>query len=615
MLTEPQLGENARWKQRFRAPDVWWTRIARANPARGLAITNPSGQYELYAWDVPGGTLRQLTQRPGGTIFGELSGDGRYVYFHDDREGNEIGHYVRIPFAGGEPQDLTPDLPPYSSWAWSSSPSGSHFGFMAADAQGYHIYSIEMAADGQAGTPRRLFHSGKLAMGPIFSYGGEMAVVASTDRAAKLHYSLLAVDSAGGEPIAELWDGGGTSVEAAVFAPRPGDYRLAGTTDRSGVKRPLVWNPRTGERLDLELPDLAGDVFPADWSPDGTQLLLCQFAQAVQQLYLYDLGSGACLKLNHPGGTFELEAGSGIYFGPGGEILAHWQDAAHPLHLIALDGRTGEQTRTVLPAGDVPPCRPWRCITFPSSDGQEIQGWLGLPEGDGPFPTILHTHGGPTVVATDAFAPASQMWMDHGFALLTINYRGSITFGREFQDKICGNVGYWEMEDVAAAQRWLVKEGIARRDAILLTGRSYGGYNTLLGLSKWPDLWAGGMAVVAIADWALTYEDAADTLKGYDVTLFGGTPQQVPQRYRTSSPITYAERLQAPLLIIQGRNDTRTPSRQMEVYEQKLRALGKPLEMHWYDAGHSGEGVERDIQDCEIMLRFAYRQLGERRSG
>jgi len=217
--------------------------------------------------------------------------------------------------------------------------------------------------------------------------------------------------------------------------------------------------------------------------------------------------------------------------------------------------------------------------------------------------------GGPTMVMTGAFSPVSQMWMDHGFAFLTINYRGSTTFGREFQEKIWGNIGYWEMEDVAAAHRWLVKEGIAQPDAILLTGRSYGGYNTLMGLSKWPDLWAGGMAVVAIADWAMTYEDAADTLKGYDVALFGGTPQEKPDQYRISSPITYAQHIQAPLLIIQGRNDTRTPSRQVEVYEQKLKALGKSIEVHWYDSGHSGAGVERDIEDCEIMLQFAHRVL------
>jgi dipeptidyl aminopeptidase/acylaminoacyl peptidase len=118
------------------------------------------------------------------------------------------------------------------------------------------------------------------------------------------------------------------------------------------------------------------------------------------------------------------------------------------------------------------------------------------------------------------------------------------------------------------------------------------------------------MALVAVADWATMYEDSADTLKGYQVALFGGTPQEKPEQYRTSSPITYAANVKAPVLIIQGRNDTRTPSRPVEMYEQKLKALGKSVEVHWFEAGHLGAGVERDIQNFEIMLRFAYRVLG-----
>lgn len=610
MLTNLQLDDNAPWKQRFRAPIVVWTQIAPANPARGLAIKNTTGKYQLYAWDVPSGVLRQLTERPAGILFGALSGDGRYVYYLDDKQGNEIGHFVRIPFENGEAQDLTPSLPPYSSFAFASSGSGSHFGFMAADADGFHIYSLETKANGELGVPGRLFHSRKIAFGPTYSYAGEVALVATTDRATLQHYNLLAFDTASGAQIAELWDGPGTSVEPLGFSPQPGDLRMAGTTNRSGVKRPFIWNPQTNERVDLDFPALTGEVFPLDWSADGKRLLLCQFTQAVQQLYLYELTTQTLTRLNHPGGTFGFFASSGTYFGPEGEIFAQWQDAAHPSQLIALDGQTGEITRTVLVAGEVPPGRMWKSITFPSSDGQMIQGWLGLPDGTGPFPTILHTHGGPEAVITEMYAPGSQGWMDHGFAFLTINYRGSTTFGREFQEKIWGDVGHWEMEDVAAARQWLVKEGISQPDAIFLTGGSYGGYNTLMALGKWPDLWAGGMALVVVADWAMMYEDAAETLRGYIVALFGGTPQEKPEQYRISSPITYAENVKAPVLIIQGRSDTRTPARPAEVYEQKLRALGKSVEMHWFEAGHLGAGVEQDIQNFETMLRFVNRILG-----
>jgi dipeptidyl aminopeptidase/acylaminoacyl peptidase len=86
-----------------------------------------------------------------------------------------------------------------------------------------------------------------------------------------------------------------------------------------------------------------------------------------------------------------------------------------------------------------------RTVSFTSTDGQEIRGWLGVPDGDGPFPTILYTHGGPESVQTEEFSPEAQAWLDNGFAWFSINYRGSTTFGREFQQQIWGNLGHWEL--------------------------------------------------------------------------------------------------------------------------------------------------------------------------
>ena len=340
-------------------------------------------------------------------------------------------------------------------------------------------------ADGKIRDLVQLFHSEKLAWGPLYAYNGEVCVVATTDRATLQHYDVRAFDTATGDQIAELWDGEGTSLEPLSFSSQPGDLRLTGTTNRSGLKRPFIWNPRTNERMDLDFPGVAGEVVPLDWSHDGKRLLLCQFNQAIQQLYLYDLKDQTLKKLDHPGGTYGLPYASvGTYFGLDGEIFAQWQDAAHPSQLIALDEETGKMKRSVLAAGNALPGHSWKSITFPSSDGQMIQGWLGLPDGQGPFPTILHTHGGPTSVMTEKFLPESQAWIDHGFAFLTINYRGSITFGRDFEEKIWGNLGFWEMEDLAAARQWLVNEGISQPDGILLTGISYGGYITLMGIRE-----------------------------------------------------------------------------------------------------------------------------------
>lgn len=602
MLSELQLDDNAPWKQRFRAPVIGSTQLAQANRTRGLAVSNHSGAFQLYAWDIATGDLRALTQRPEGKAFGVIGAEGQFVYYLDDQQGNEIGHFVRVPFTGGAAQDLTPDMPPYASWSFATSSTGGWLGFLAANADGFHVYVLRETA-----APRLIYHGKKLSFGPVFSFGGDLALITTAERSDLLRYSLVAIDTATGERLAELWDGPEASVEAVAFAPLPNDFRLLATTNLSGAKRPLVWNPRSGERTDLPLPELEGEVIPVDWSPDGEHILLCQFHHAIQQLYLYHLANRSLSKLTHPSGTYAL---AGTYFNSNTEIFAQWQDSQHPSRLIALEATSGEQTRTVLAAGEAPPGRRWQSVTFPSTQGQMIQGWLARPDGDGPFPTILETHGGPTSAVTELFAPMSQAWLDHGFAFLTINYRGSTTFGKDFEESIYGDLGHWEVDDMAAARDWLVALGLAQPDSILITGWSYGGYLTLQALGKRPDLWAGGMAGIAIADWAVMYEDEADTLKGYQVALFGGKPEEKPEQYAASSPITYAEQVAAPVLVIQGRNDSRCPARQLEQYEQKLKALGKPIDVHWFEAGHGSLVVEQRIEHQERMLRFAYRTLG-----
>jgi dipeptidyl aminopeptidase/acylaminoacyl peptidase len=339
----------------------------------------------------------------------------------------------------------------------------------------------------------------------------------------------------------------------------------------------FIWNPHTGERLDLSLKELEGDIFPCDWSPDGKRILLKQFSRAVPQLYVFDLEQEALLKLEHP----PYGDISDACFGPAGVIYAVCEDSTHPAQVMALGDTTGGQLRVLLATAKPPLSSPLLSVTFPSSDGQLIQAWLGVPEGERPFPTILHTHGGPDTVATGGYWDGAQAMLDHGFAFLSVNYRGSVSFGRAFQEQIWGDVGHWEVEDMIAARDFLVDQGIAHPRQIFLEGMSYGGYLTLLALGKYPDLWAGGMAGVAMADCVLNWEDEAETLKAYDVTLFKGTPAEQPELYRRASPITYAEQVQAPILIIQGRNDTRCPPRQIEVYETKMKALRKDIEVHW----------------------------------
>ena len=113
----------------------------------------------MYAWHVPTGKLTQLTDRSEGVLFGRLSPDGRHVYYLDDEQGNEIGHHVRVSFEGSEPQDVTPDMPPYSSFGLAISQASNLLGFTRADPDGFKTYCMDLEPDGQLGAPRLLYQS------------------------------------------------------------------------------------------------------------------------------------------------------------------------------------------------------------------------------------------------------------------------------------------------------------------------------------------------------------------------------------------------------------------------------------------------------------------------
>ncbi len=617
MTAQLQSGREAPWKQRFRAPAILYSAIAAHAPARGIAVVNKEGPYQVYAWDVTSGELQRRTDRPEGLVGAVLSPDGCYIYYLDDQLGNEIGHFVRIPHDGGETEDITPGLPPYNP-AFSLTRSdpvglgisrnGKRMAFTAGTDDGFRIYTMDVDASGAVGEPREIYHCEPLISAPELSSGGELVVVSSTERYKRPQSSLLAFDAESGERIGELWEGDESSVTHLFASPLPGDLRVAALTNRSGIERLVLWNPTTGERTDPALAWIQGAMNAFDWSGDGRHILFRTFNQAVQQLYVYEVAKESAYRLNHPPGT-----NFGPYFGPDGDVYSHLETVTEPARLVRLDLHSGAAKQTLIEAGDVVPGRPWQSITFPTSNGQPIQGWLAVPDGDGPFPLVLDTHGGPQSVQAMDFRPGAQAWLDHGFAWASINYRGSTTFGKAFEELIWGNPGDLEVQDMVAARAYLVGEGVAAPDRVFLSGWSYGGYLTLQALGNYPELWAGGMAGIAIADWASVYEDSAESLKKYCQVFFGGTPEEKPEQYARSSPITYAGRVRAPVLIIQGRNDLRTPARPIEVYEARMRALGKRIEVHWFDAGHMGSfaQVEQAVEHQEKMLRFALGVLRE----
>ncbi len=605
------------WKERFREPHILFAKLAGARPERGLVLSNQfSEANQLCTWNLSDNSLRQLTNHSGGLNAGWISPDGAFVYYLEDKLGSEMGHLVRLPFEGGPTVDISPDLKPYTLRGTGFSKDSRVMAFTAVNKDGFQLYVLSMGSDGTLSEPNLIHQSTKEAWGGLLSYDGSVTGIISTARAGGTrHYSLIALDSQSGEVIGELWDGLETSVELHAFSPLPGEARILGVSTRSGFRKPFVWDPRSDARDDLDVGNLDGEIMPAGWHPDGRRILLCQIHRAQQKLFYYDLNQRALKPIRHPSGTY-YNPGLAIpgedtkpSFNAAGDLVAWREDAAHPGRVDVIPIESDAPIHSLLSAGCKTTARPWQSFTFASSDGEEIQGWLGLPDGQGPFPLILHIHGGPHTIMPDQYNSTSQAWMDAGFAWCTLNYRGTVMFGQKYREQIWGNIGYYELEDIVAGRQWLMDQGYAQPNGVFLHGRSYGGFLTLWGLGKRPELWAGGIAEVAIADWCACYEDASEALKAAISGWHGGTPDTKEALYRERSPLTYAEDVLAPLYIIQGRSDSRTPRRQLELYEAKMKSLGKDIEVEWFDSGHFVMDTEENIGFQERKMAFAERVL------
>jgi dipeptidyl aminopeptidase/acylaminoacyl peptidase len=202
----------------------------------------------------------------------------------------------------------------------------------------------------------------------------------------------------------------------------------------------------------------------------------------------------------------------------------------------------------------------------------------------------------------DRWAPDLLAHVDAGFLVAMVNYRGSEGFGQAWRDELTGNIGFLELEDVLAGLDDLVARGLTDSSRVALMGGSWGGYVTLLGAGRHPDRWATLVAVVPVADYVAAYEDEAPMLQALDRSLFGGSPDEVPDLYRERNPIEYVDAVRAPLLIMAGENDSRCPIRQVWNYVGRLRDRGVEPRVYTYTTGHASFDIDERVRQTAIVL-------------
>jgi dipeptidyl aminopeptidase/acylaminoacyl peptidase len=264
---------------------------------------------------------------------------------------------------------------------------------------------------------------------------------------------------------------------------------------------------------------------------------------------------------------------------------------------------------------------PMHPIDYTARDGTVIHGYLTIPADQKPLnlPLVVMAHGGPFGVRDHwSFDPMVQMLANRGYAVLQMNYRGSGGYGSVFRKLGRKEIGGKIQDDIEDATRWALAKRIADPKHIAIMGASYGGYSALYALGKNPDLYCCGISIAGVTDWYGLYKEIDpefDLARRYWRKNIGD-PEEDEAKLRAVSPINFADKIVAPVLIIHGENDRIVPPRQARKMISMLEKAGRPPESVMIpDEGHGFIHEEGRLKEYMAIEAFLAKHLGTGATG
>lgn len=253
-------------------------------------------------------------------------------------------------------------------------------------------------------------------------------------------------------------------------------------------------------------------------------------------------------------------------------------------------------------------------VQYPARDGQIIHGYLTLPVGRVAknLPVVINPHGGPWARDGWGYNPEVQFLANRGYAVLQMNFRGSVGYGREFWEKSFKQWGKTMQDDVSDGVKWLIEKGIADPNRVAIYGASYGGYATLAGLTFTPELYAAGVDYVGVSNLFTFMKTIPPYWKPYLEMMYTmvGNPEQDSLMMREASPVFHVDKIKAPLFVAQGRMDPRVNVDESDQIVKALRDRGVEVEYMVKDnEGHGFSNEENQFEFYRAMEKFLDKHL------
>jgi dipeptidyl aminopeptidase/acylaminoacyl peptidase len=603
-------------------------RVPYVDPYSGFDIS-PDGRKIVFAWNLTGqweiylldlldlGEPRQISSGEGAKFGPRFSPDGTLVMYALDRDGSERFDLFMGNLENGKQVNLTPDtsesiLP---NTAWSA--NGGRIAFISNRSGKFctYVQAVDVSNGVRLlGEPMLIFEGPGHNIDLDWSQDGEWLAIESESEGQdhSVHIVKAADDSAADEArMTRMLSFEGESLNARHARWSPDGKRLVFSCSRGENYELGIYEP-SSDQITWLGPSGQDDGEP-DWSPDGKRLTYVRSDGPQTWLAIHPLDQPKPA-------LYQMEPG--LHFGPafspdGKRVMFVFDSPRRPDDLWQLDletkyfkALTHSLPDDICPDEMVMPSH----IRYPSLDGRSVPALIYLPSQDGiPIdskpPAVVVIHGGPNWLFQYLWYPLMTHLASRGWIVLAPNYRGSTGYGRDWQLANRFEMGRGDTMDVAAGAEYLVREGLADPDRIMVTGRSHGGFLTMSCLTRYPDLWRAGSAVVPFLNWFTSHEKSRQDLQHWDVENMGD-PVENAALWRERSPFFHLDSIQAPVQLICGANDPRCPASESSQAYQALQELGKEVDYLIYpDEGHTFLKIENIVEHELRRVEFLARAL------
>jgi dipeptidyl aminopeptidase/acylaminoacyl peptidase len=570
--------------------------------------TNITGRYNI--WEVPseGGWPTQLTVSDERHWLEDPSPDGRHLLYAQDEQGNEKPNLFLLSLEDYTTRNITQtEKIGYRDMRWSPDARSLIFAAEREAPGEYPIWQLEP----QTGTIKKI----------VSNEAGDCEFLEYSPDGKKIAYSTTRNYQYMGVRVKDLE--AGTETVLAPIDDKSTTIVQGWTRDNKRVYVTSNANERGIEAVALlelrENPEFNWQTL-GDWD---SQLIDVSPTEDRFAYFINQAGNLRLLLRDLNGQEQEIPPTQGVVsmarFSPDGKRLAilHAQgDGPHDIWVYDIKARTLRQITSSLIGGlnqenFVNP----HLIVYPSYDETPIASFLYIPPNikqDNTHPAIVYPHGGPQWEHFNSWYPRLQYFISHGYIIIAPNYRGSTGFGRTFTEALRKDCGRADLNDLVASVDYLKKTGYVNPNRIAIMGGSWGGYLTLMALTKTPEIWAAGVSIVPLANWFTAHANEDPVLQKNDEWLMGD-PVADKELWHDRSPLYFADKIRAPLLLLAGKNDIRCPVGETMQMAEAARKNGVAVELKIYEnEGHQFVRKENEIDSIKRAATFLQTHVGRK---